>query len=310
MTVKISEFLTQVKNLIPSASTELGDVVIYQQIKAAVQSYGNVKPNSRTEDVTGDGGKYYNLETSLSNWRDDLSFVTSIQYPAPTIASDESSGYLEDSDWNDKYELYSAGTTTRYLFLPNHNPAATESIRLTYATPYQWIASASTTAVNQVAHGFSVDDGVYQDAGAIWMLMVDLQLLPTHIVSAVAGVDNFTAAELAVNVPYVDYFSVCCLSASLCCQIISTNYSRTSQSTIGADSVNHSSRASEFSQRRIEFENCFRKHLGLPLVNANGMIDDKGLGASGPAFSTFVDLDSEPGYPAGRSYLFHKSGRR
>ncbi len=91
-TLDLSTFAVQLLNMVPEADTELTALVRNQHIKQAVMDYGRDKPEITVDDVTGDGGKYYALDGGsavTSNWRDAFSQIQSIQYPAPTIASDE-----------------------------------------------------------------------------------------------------------------------------------------------------------------------------------------------------------------------------
>jgi hypothetical protein len=72
---------------------------------------------------------------------DDFSQILSIEYPAVTISNDDVPTYLEPEDWQDDYEA--SGVV--YLLLPNHTPAATETMRITYTAPYVWASSATET---------------------------------------------------------------------------------------------------------------------------------------------------------------------
>jgi hypothetical protein len=99
-----------------------------------------------------------------------------------------------------------------------------------------------------------------------------------------------------VNTAASDFYAIAHLAAGLCCQAIATKYSRTSDSTIAADSVAHTSRATEFARRAQEFIAFYERHLGL---------DTAGEDTREPAAGQFIDLDTAPGWPTGRDYLFH-----
>lgn len=101
-------------------------------VGAAVERYGHDRPDDTVTDVTGDGGRYYPIVSSLTSWVEGFSSITSIEYPAIAIASDDVPVYLDSDDWDDDYKV--AGT--RYLFLPNHSPASTETMRIRYTVPY------------------------------------------------------------------------------------------------------------------------------------------------------------------------------
>jgi hypothetical protein len=291
MSISLSTFLAQLTNMVPEADTELKAIIRNQLIKQAVMDYSRDRPDTATSDVSGDGGKYYPI-TNLTAWSDEFSRISAIQYPAPAVASDETPVYLDPEDWDEDY--YAGGV--RYLWLPHHAPAATETMRVTYAAAYAWSAGSTTTAVEQTGHGFSVDGYVYQNASSVWVTAGDTaNLLATHQVTAVSDSDNFTATELVVSVPEIDFFAVCNRAACLVCRSISELYSRTSDSTINADSVQHTTRAGEFANRANEFCRLYSEHLG--------QIGD-GDGKEEVGHAEFVDLDTTPLYPSGRDYLF------
>lgn len=110
-----------------------------EYIKAALEAYSGDRPDDITADVTGDGGKYYPIATALTGWAEDFSQVVSIEYPAATVASDEAPQMLEPDDWQDDYWF----DDDRYLYLPNHSPAATETLRIRYTVPYEFAAGSS-----------------------------------------------------------------------------------------------------------------------------------------------------------------------
>jgi hypothetical protein len=101
----------------------------------------------------------------------------------------------------------------------------------------------------------------------------------------------------AVDIPAGDLYALCYLAAGLSCQAISAKYSRTSDATIAADSVSHTTRAGEFAQRAKEFIALYEKHMGLG--------DESGKPPFVPGAGTFVDLDTAPSWPPGRQFLYH-----
>ena len=295
MALLLSVFRTQVDALITADADIFSQVNRDRQVQAAVERYSKDAPDTQTDDVTGDGGKYYVVTTELSSWVEGFSRITDIEYPAATIASDETPQYLNPEDFQDDYWADVSGTQTRHLYLPNHSPASTETMRITYTVPWPWAASSTTTAVVQEAHGFSVDDYVYLDS--TWQEAADIRNA-THQVTAAADADNFTAAVLEVDIPTSDFFAVCHLAAGLICQDVAARYARTSDSTILADSVGHTTRSEQHARRAKEFFALYEKHLGL------------GEEADTKAAGDFVDWDTAPGWPSGRDYIFHGRGVR
>ena len=297
MAFTIAVFLAQVDGLISSNDDELSQLRRQRFIKAALERYSADKPDEVTEDVSGDGGKYYPLASSLASFVEGFSRILSIEYPAEAVSEDSIPVYLESEDWNDDY--WQGGT--RYLLLPNHSPAASETIRIRYTAPYLWTASSDVTvAIGQEAHGFSVDDYVYHDT--TWLLATD-ERIATHKVTAVADVDNFTAAMLEASPDVNDFFAICNLAACNVAQALADKYSRTADSTISADSVDHLSRAQQWAARAKELCARYENHLGLDRGEDGGGTREKAAGE-------FVDFDTAPGWPSGRKFIFHGGGNR
>lgn len=299
MALLITTFFTQVENSIPDRmSTEVSDANLYQQIKQAVVDYSRIRTRTLTVDLAGDGGKYYAIDsTNFPGYSDNFSRIISIEYPAYAVSADSTPVYLSNEDWN---EDYFAADEQRYLFLPNHAPALTETMRISFLGGFLWTASTTTTAVVQASHGFSVNDYVYKNALSVWVNAGNTaNLLATHQVSAVADSGNFTAKVLQVDIPESDFFAVCNRAACIICTEIATRYSRTSDSTISADSVSHTSRAGEFSRRAKEFCERWASHMGI----SSGK---EGEEKSYLPASEFVDWDTVADmWPTGRRWLFH-----
>jgi len=298
MAITLDTFKAQVDNLLSADNNELAVLARYRNIKAALERYSRDMPDDYVEDEVGDGGKYYKLTGTsavLANWIEGFSRVMEIEYPAVTIASDQTPVYLQPEDYRDDY--WQGGD--RYLFLPNHSPAATETMRIRFGVPYDWTASAVSTAVTQTAHGFALNDYIYLD-GSTWYEATDPRVA-THKVTVVAT-DTFTAVQLQADPPVQDFFAVCHLAAGLCCQAIAARYSRTSDSTINADAVDHRTRGDMFASRAKEFIKMYERHIGLGAPGEDG----KAVQAAG----AFVDWDTEPGWPTGRQYIFHGKGMR
>ncbi len=294
MTIELSIFLVQLDTLTPEGDTELATGLRNQLIKQAVMDYSRDKPDQVTVDVTGDGGKYYPILSNLTSWVEMFSRIESIQYPASAITADETPIYLDQEDWDDNYH----DSSLLYLWLPNHAPSSSESFRVVHSAPYVWTVGTSTTSVAQTAHGFSTNDYVYQNSSGTWVAAGSSteNLTATHRVTTVTDSDNIIVTVLTVDVPQIDFFAVVSRAACLVCQAISERYSRSSDSTIAADSVNHTTKAGEFSRRAKEFCKLYNAHLGIST--------DSG-GESQTGHAEFVDLDTAPGFAPGRQFLFH-----
>ena len=108
----------------------------------------------------------------------------------------------------------------------------------------------------------------------------------------------WTSSPLQTTTPSEHFYAICKLAACLCCRAIATKYSRTSDSTILGDAVDHPSRAREFAERAREYCEAYQRDMNL--------LDDDENEATGE----FVDWDTFPPWPAGREFIFHGSGRR
>lgn len=296
MAISLSLFYLQLNNLIPSipTSNEVSEANLYQQIKQAVIDYSKLKPDFVVTDLAGAATRYYAINTTnLPGYSDEFSRIRSIEYPAQAIADNETPVYLEPEDWDEDY--YQGAN--RYLFLPNHQPAVGETMRITYPGLYTWTAGGAATAVTQANHGFSVNDYVYKIATNSYAAAGSSpDLLATHRVTAVGSSSTFTATELTCSVPESDFFTICNRAACLVCRAIATRYSRTSDSTINADSVAHQTRAQAFAARAKEFCGAWSEAMGIG--------SEDGTGDYTPA-SEWVDFDTFPGWPSGRRFIFH-----
>ncbi len=114
-----------------------------EQIEAALERYSKDRPKeSAVKDLSGDGGKYYEINATIfTGWVEGFSRIILLEYPAPTIASDDPPTPLEDEDWIDDYR----DATKRYLYLPNHTPGSSETMRITYTLPYVFANEGSET---------------------------------------------------------------------------------------------------------------------------------------------------------------------
>lgn len=289
MAYPLPVLLAQVDNILSADNNELPELARLRQVKAAVEQYSTDRPDTLTADITGDGGRYYEIVANLPGWVEGLSRIVAIEYPAEAVSADQDPVYLEREDWRDDYYV----GATRYLYLRAHAPAATDTMRVTYTAAYRWTANTGvTTSVSQTAHGFSEDDYIYKAASGIWFEADDASLA-THQVAASPTTDAFVAEALEADVPGAHFFAVCHLAAAYCCEAIAVKYARTSDSTISADAVDHGGRSERFRQRARDLRKLYQE-----MANMQG--DDAGPQAAG----AFVDWDTTPGRRF-RRYLTH-----
>lgn len=121
----------------------LGDDNIDEAIQAAVERYSQLKPDCSTVDITGNGTKFYNI-SNLTGFVDGWSYIEVIEYPAEAVSATHEPEFLdESSDWR-WYE----DASNKYLWLPNHTPASTETIRVTFTIP-RVLSGSSDTLVSE-----------------------------------------------------------------------------------------------------------------------------------------------------------------
>jgi hypothetical protein len=108
----------------------------------------------------------------------------------------------------------------------------------------------------------------------------------------------FTATAHLCEAPQEDFFAICYLAASLCCQAMAAKYARIGDSTISADSTAHGSKSGDYSTRASEFMALYQGAMGIAetsVVKAGG---------------AFFDWDVKPTAQDGRDYMFHGKGNR
>lgn len=131
-----SSFLAQADAMIQADENEIAYSDRDRAVVAALERYNRDAPDQYTEDVSGDGGRYYLISganTVLTYFAERFSRVLRIEYPAQAIADDDTPQLLEPEDWDDDYR---DGSNNRYLYFPNHAPASGETARVTYTRPY------------------------------------------------------------------------------------------------------------------------------------------------------------------------------
>ncbi len=130
-TVAKSDMLTRVKTLSQTPESGiviLSDTEVNSAIDDALRDYNLVKPAEATEDIVGAGLSYFLLSDVLDEWDNDVSRLWLVEYPAATIADDETPIY-QDAD-ND-YEIYNA-ESGQYLRFFVSAPSTSETVRITY----------------------------------------------------------------------------------------------------------------------------------------------------------------------------------
>jgi hypothetical protein len=107
---------------------------------------------------------------------------------------------------------------------------------------------------------------------------------------------TFTIPRTELTIPDNDVDALANLAASLCLEELANAYTQTSDSTIGADSVNWRSKGYEFGQRAKRLYQLYKEHMGIK------------EGDLTPPASAVIDL--ELNYPGGADRLTHPRWRR
>jgi len=143
MSTNLTTFTDRVNRILTGISTdEMSTATRQEAVREAVREYGRDKPRVMVEDVSGDGGQYYQLGSSgvLTSWANDFSQILAVDYPAADVDDDEEPEFLEDED----FTVYRVAGSTRYLYFPNHAPASGEAARVWYTTYYEFDSSNET----------------------------------------------------------------------------------------------------------------------------------------------------------------------
>ena len=102
--------------------------------------------------------------------------------------------------------------------------------------------------------------------------------------------------DVVSTIPDGDKEAVQMLAAAIYCEMLAAYYAQTQDSTIMADSVDHKSKAAEYSARAKRFFLLYKEHLG---------VTDE---ATTPAAASVASLDMK--YPGGAERLTHPSWAR
>lgn len=105
-----------------------------------------------------------------------------------------------------------------------------------------------------------------------------------------------TCTDMACTVKAIDEEAVQSLAAALYCEILATWFAQNQDSTIQADSVDHTSKSRDYAARAKAFRKIYRDHLGLKETDTV------------PAAASVGDLDMK--YPGGGERLTHARSDR
>jgi hypothetical protein len=117
-----------------------------EAIVNAVAHYSQDRPRTVTADVPGNGTPFYALTGAtpvLASWTDGYSRVLWIDYPATAISASYTPTYLSLDDDVRGYE----SASVKYLWLPNHAPTASQTVRISYTARHTHTAATNGDTV-------------------------------------------------------------------------------------------------------------------------------------------------------------------
>ena len=129
---KLAEYVEIVRSTVREANGatqfDMGDSVYESFVRRGMRRYSIDKPDEKVAAITGASTQYITVNSSnLPNFVEGFSKVINIEAIAPTIADDDAPHYLERDEW----DFYRDDTAYR-IFLKNHSPDSSETIRVSY----------------------------------------------------------------------------------------------------------------------------------------------------------------------------------
>jgi len=206
MSFSLTTFNESVDRLVQDSLLILSSDSVDALIKLALQQYSKDFPDVAVKEISGDGGKYYAV-SSLTGWVEGFSKIQDVEYPAATVADDETPQLLDSEYWT----LFE-DATAEYLYFPSHSPSTSEKIRVWYTMPY-----------------------------------------------------TFSGTPAAVDVPVEDFYAICLLAASYCCDVLSTYYATHVDVGDGRLDVKRDKVSAKYEERARKYEAGYRRHMNLPL---------------------------------------------
>lgn len=129
----IAQYISEVHELVREASgsisNSMGNDAYQSFVRRALRRYSIDRPEIKTSQFVGDGGKYYPINaTNFPGFLDGFSVIERVEAISPTLANEEKPNYIE----RDEFDRYNDGTTL-FLFFKNHQPSSTDNIRVRYS---------------------------------------------------------------------------------------------------------------------------------------------------------------------------------
>lgn len=165
-----------------------------------------------------------------------------------------------------------------------------------FPVPNDWIDGASAIRRIESPTGRRppdyVDRAEYRTYRTPTGLVIQFDTAPANGTTARVSYTTLHVVSLTVGtIPDHRFDAVCNLAAMIACQWLANRWSQTSDPTISADSVDHKSRASEYSSRVRELKRAYMESMGITDL-------------AGPSAAS-ATADWDQGYPWGADRLTH-----
>ncbi len=142
----------------------------------------------------------------------------------------------------------------------------------------------------------SKDYTIFEDATAEYLYFPNHSPASTESVRAWYSVPYaFSGSPEAVDVPAEDFYAICLLAASYCCDVLATYFATHVDVADGRMNVKRGKVSDDYEKRAKKYEREYLKHMNLPL-------DGKPKAAG-----VIAEWDVRP---HGREYVFHGSSTR
>lgn len=166
-----------------------------------------------------------------------------------------------------------------------------------FAVPSDWIDGGSAIRRIESPQGKRPPEYLDKDEYRLYRkptgLVIQFDTAPANATTARVSYTTLHVVSLTVGtIPDHRVDAACNLAAMIACQWLANRFSQQGDSTIGADSVDHKSKAAEYSSRARDLKKMYLDALGI-----------KDL-AGPPAAS--VNEDWDQGYPWGEDRLTHR----
>lgn len=295
-----TEMITLVQSLLQISTSSLSSEDTEEAIDAALLHYSKDLPRDIYGQFAGQGEYNYDIANVLDEWIDDFSVIKDIEYPVGSQSPEE----IEDIDWevydpdSSEYTISTASsaatsvttaTAAEALFFQQYNVvyiADDSNNEINWASANGNTTTGEITLKNALSNAYT--GGSVKQRKALRFLGY------TPSSSEVVLVRYTTIHALTDSVdtiPTANYRAFSYLCASLAALMISAKYAKSSNSSIGADSVDYLSKVDEWRKVSEYYLDQYQSNIGIP--------------ADGTPLAASQTKDWDTFFAWGSDYLFH-----